>query len=135
MMIEAKGIEKSFGTLKVLKGVDFSAEKSEVVSIMGASGAGKSTLVDLIPRFYDVYAAADFRNTFHPGCRLFGHRRYRRLASQQQADERVPQHENRLRLPVPSSPPGIHLDRKRHDTGIDSRKERKRSEDGSQETA
>ena len=38
MMIEAKGIEKSFGNLKVLKGIDFNAEKSEVVSIMGASG-------------------------------------------------------------------------------------------------
>ena len=47
-MIKAKGIEKSFGTLKVLKGIDFSAEKSEVVSIMGASGAGKSTLLQII---------------------------------------------------------------------------------------
>ena len=47
-MIKAKGIEKSFGTLKVLKGIDFSAAKSEVVSIMGASGAGKSTLLQII---------------------------------------------------------------------------------------
>lgn len=47
-MIQAKGIEKSFGTLKVLKGIDFSAEKGEVVSIMGASGAGKSTLLQII---------------------------------------------------------------------------------------
>lgn len=48
MMIEAKGIEKSFGNLKVLKGIDFYAEKSEVVSIMGASGAGKSTLLQIL---------------------------------------------------------------------------------------
>lgn len=47
-MIEAKGIEKSFGNLKVLKGIDFNAEKSEVVSIMGASGAGKSTLLQIL---------------------------------------------------------------------------------------
>ncbi len=47
-MIQAKGIEKSFGALKVLKGIDFSAEKGEVVSIMGASGAGKSTLLQII---------------------------------------------------------------------------------------
>ena len=47
-MIEAKGIEKSFGSLKVLKGIDFSAAKSEVVSIMGASGAGKSTLLHIL---------------------------------------------------------------------------------------
>lgn len=47
-MIQAKGIEKSFGTLKVLKGIDFNAEKAEVVSIMGASGAGKSTLLQIL---------------------------------------------------------------------------------------
>ena len=47
-MIQAKGIEKSFGALKVLKGIDFSAKKSEVVSIMGASGAGKSTLLQIL---------------------------------------------------------------------------------------
>lgn len=48
MMIEALNIEKSFGNLKVLKGIDFCAEKSEVVSIMGASGAGKSTLLQIL---------------------------------------------------------------------------------------
>ncbi len=48
MMIEAKGIEKSFGTLKVLKGIDLQVKKSEVVSIMGASGAGKSTLLQIL---------------------------------------------------------------------------------------
>ena len=47
-MIQAKGIEKSFGPLKVLKGLDFNVEKSEVVSIMGASGAGKSTLLQIL---------------------------------------------------------------------------------------
>lgn len=47
-MIHAKGIEKSFGDLKVLKGLDFSVAKSEVVSIMGASGAGKSTLLQIL---------------------------------------------------------------------------------------
>ena len=48
MIIQAENIEKSFGTLKVLKGVDFHADKSEVVSIMGASGAGKSTLLQIL---------------------------------------------------------------------------------------
>lgn len=47
-MIKAIGIEKSFGALKVLKGLDFSVAKSEVVSIMGASGAGKSTLLQIL---------------------------------------------------------------------------------------
>jgi lipoprotein-releasing system ATP-binding protein len=47
-MIQAKGIEKSFGSLKVLKGIDFNADKAEVVAIMGASGAGKSTLLQIL---------------------------------------------------------------------------------------
>ena len=47
-MIKAAGIEKSFGSLKVLKGVDIDIAKAEVVSIMGASGAGKSTLLQIL---------------------------------------------------------------------------------------
>lgn len=47
-MISAKGIEKSFGTLKVLKGVDLEVSAAEVISIMGASGAGKSTFLQIL---------------------------------------------------------------------------------------
>ncbi len=48
MIIEARDIHKRFGTLEVLKGIDFCAEAHEVVSIMGASGAGKSTLLQIL---------------------------------------------------------------------------------------
>ena len=47
IIIQAKGIEKSFGQLKVLKGIDFTVQRAEVVSIVGASGAGKSTLLQM----------------------------------------------------------------------------------------
>lgn len=47
-MIEAKDIRKSFGSLEVLKGIDFSSNTPEVVAIMGASGAGKSTLLQIL---------------------------------------------------------------------------------------
>lgn len=47
-MIDAVNIKKSFDTLQVLKGIDFHANKSEIVSIMGASGAGKSTLLQIL---------------------------------------------------------------------------------------
>lgn len=48
MIIEAAGIEKSFGSLKVLKGIDLSVAQAEVVAVMGASGAGKSTLLQIL---------------------------------------------------------------------------------------
>ena len=47
-MIEVKGIHKSFGKLEVLKGINLSVKRGEVVAIVGASGAGKSTLLHII---------------------------------------------------------------------------------------
>lgn len=47
-MIETKGITKSFGNLQVLKGIDLTIDKSEVVAIVGPSGAGKTTLLQII---------------------------------------------------------------------------------------
>lgn len=42
---EVKGIHKSFGNTEVLRGIDFSIEKGEVLSIIGSSGSGKTTLL------------------------------------------------------------------------------------------
>ena len=47
-MIEIKGIKKSFGSLEVLKGIDLTINKGEIVSIVGPSGAGKTTLLQII---------------------------------------------------------------------------------------
>ncbi len=47
-MIEATDIRKSYGSLLVLKGIDFRAKEAEVVSIVGASGAGKSSLLQIL---------------------------------------------------------------------------------------
>ena len=47
-MLISKGITKSYGSLKVLKGIDMEVRKGEIVSIVGASGAGKSTLLHIL---------------------------------------------------------------------------------------
>ena len=44
-ILEVKGIKKNFGETEVLKGIDFSVEKGEVVAIIGSSGSGKTTLL------------------------------------------------------------------------------------------
>lgn len=47
-MLHATGITKSYGQLKVLKGIDLEIGKGEIVAIVGASGAGKSTLLHIL---------------------------------------------------------------------------------------
>lgn len=47
-MIKAEGIHKSYGSLKVLKGIDIEISGGEIVSIVGASGAGKTTLLHIL---------------------------------------------------------------------------------------
>ena len=45
MILEAKGIKKSFGKAEILKGLDLSIDKGDVVAILGRSGSGKTTLL------------------------------------------------------------------------------------------
>ena len=47
-MIQAQGLSKSYGSLQVLKSIDVTIQKGEIVSIVGPSGAGKTTLLQLL---------------------------------------------------------------------------------------
>lgn len=47
-MLKAKSINKSYGKLHILKGVDLEVKRGEIVTIVGASGAGKSSLLNIL---------------------------------------------------------------------------------------
>ncbi len=48
MIVKVRGLEKSYGKLKVLNGINLEVPKGAVISIVGASGAGKSTLLHIL---------------------------------------------------------------------------------------
>ncbi|MBQ5845910.1 MAG: amino acid ABC transporter ATP-binding protein, partial [Selenomonadaceae bacterium] len=55
-MLQMSGIHKRFGELEVLKGIDFSVVKGDVLAVIGPSGSGKSTMLRCINRLEEIYA-------------------------------------------------------------------------------
>lgn len=53
-ILEVTGLKKSFGSLEVIKGVDFSTEKGQVTAILGPSGSGKSTFIRSLGRLEKI---------------------------------------------------------------------------------
>lgn len=66
-ILEVKNIHKSFGKTEVLKGVDFSMEKGEIISILGSSGSGKTTLL----RCINFLETADKGSIYVEGDKIF----------------------------------------------------------------
>ena len=57
-MIDVKGLQKNYGGLQVLKGVDLTINKGDCVVLVGPSGCGKSTLLNLLSGFERPYFLA-----------------------------------------------------------------------------
>ena len=67
MFLEVKELTKSFGGTSVLKGVDFTLEKGQVLSIIGSSGSGKTTLL----RCINALETADGGEIYVAGNKIF----------------------------------------------------------------
>ena len=53
--IEAKGVRFSYGKNEILHGMDFAAQKGQLVAVLGPNGAGKSTLFRCLLGLYHSY--------------------------------------------------------------------------------
>ena len=76
-ILEIKDLTKSFGKTEVLKGVSFSMEEGEVVSIIGSSGSGKTTLL----RCINFLERADFGQIYLDGEMFFDGESHRKISA------------------------------------------------------
>ncbi|MBR4123071.1 MAG: amino acid ABC transporter ATP-binding protein [Clostridia bacterium] len=84
-MLEVKNIQKSFGKTEVLKGLSFSLDKGEVLSIIGSSGSGKTTLLRCI-NFLEI---ADEGEIYVNGKRIFDGNSAKNLTDAEIRDNRL----------------------------------------------
>ena len=84
-ILEVKNINKSFGKTEVLKGVSFSLEEGQVLSIIGSSGSGKTTLL----RCINFLETADSGKITVDGDVLFDSESTEKLSSKQKRDKQL----------------------------------------------
>ncbi len=84
-VLEVKNIKKSFGKIDVLKGIDFSLEKGEVLSIIGSSGSGKTTLL----RCLNFLEFADEGSIFVDGKEIYNGANAKSLKDEQIRENRL----------------------------------------------
>ena len=84
-VLEVKGLTKSFAKTPVLKGIDFTVEKGEVVTIIGSSGSGKTTLL----RCLNFLETADGGQITVNGKTLFDANAEQKMSEQQIRENRL----------------------------------------------
>ena len=68
--IEVRGIEKSYGKLEVLKGVDFEVAPGSIFALLGSNGAGKTTVVKVLSTLLKADAGTASVNGFDVAMQL-----------------------------------------------------------------
>ncbi|MBR2418201.1 MAG: amino acid ABC transporter ATP-binding protein, partial [Clostridia bacterium] len=84
-ILEVKNINKSFGKTEVLKGVSFSLEEGQVLSIIGSSGSGKTTLL----RCINFLETADSGKITVDGDVLFDSESTEKMTAKQKRDKQL----------------------------------------------
>ena len=65
-MLRVRGVEKRFGTLRVLRGIDLDLRAGEILALVGENGAGKSTVVQCIARSHSADSRHASRSAGQP---------------------------------------------------------------------
>ena len=55
-LVDMRDIVKTFGTINVLRGIDFTVQRQEIIGLLGDNGAGKSTLIKILTGIYSLTA-------------------------------------------------------------------------------
>src|SRR5262245_52445171 len=55
-LVDMRDIVKTFGTINVLRGIDFIVHRQEIIGLLGDNGAGKSTLIKILTGIYSLTA-------------------------------------------------------------------------------
>ncbi len=104
-MLDARGIEKNYGSLQILKGIDLSVAPAEIISIVGSSGAGKTTLLQILGTL-DVPSGGQLfiegKNPFELNEKALSHFRNQRLGFVFQFHQLLPEFNAQENIALPA---------------------------------
>lgn len=87
-IVEARGVEKAYGSTSVLKGVDLTVERGEVVCLIGRSGSGKSTFLRCVNELEGIDGGVLRVNGNYVGVRAGKHGKWHEISSKEKSFRR-----------------------------------------------